>query len=65
MNYQGVSQDSRIIASTTGYDRSHNWYPVMGRFFTAEEVERSDTVSVIGYKLYEDVFLGEIRWAKR
>ena len=30
--HQGASRMSRVIAGTAGYDRSHNWYPVMGRF---------------------------------
>ena len=56
INYQGISKDSRIVASTAGYDRSHNWYPQMGRFFTEEEVEAASNVTVIGSKIYEDVF---------
>jgi putative ABC transport system permease protein len=59
VNYQGISKESRIIASTAGYDRLHNWYPTMGRFFTEEEVEKAATVAVIGYKIYQDVFKGE------
>ncbi|MCZ6680572.1 MAG: ABC transporter permease [Candidatus Poribacteria bacterium] len=57
--YQGVSKASKIIASTVGYDRSHNWYPVMGRYFTEEEVEKASTVAVIGYNIYDEVFKGE------
>ncbi len=57
--YQGVSKESTIIASTTGYARSHNWYPVMGRHFNDEEVENASTVAVIGHKIYEDIFKGE------
>ena len=56
INYQGISKGSRIVASTAGYDRSHNWYPQMGRFFTEEEVEAASNVTVIGSKIYEDVF---------
>lgn len=59
VNYEGASRNSRVVAGTVGYDRSHNWYPVMGRFFTEEEVERAATVTVIGYKLYDEVFKGE------
>ncbi len=59
VNYEGASRNSRVVAGTAGYDRSHNWYPVMGRFFTEEEVERAATVTVIGYKLYDEVFKGE------
>ena len=57
--HEGASRNSRVVAGTAGYDRSHNWYPVMGRFFTEEEVERASTVTVIGYKIYDEVFKGE------
>ena len=57
--HEGASRNSRVIAGTAGYDRSHNWYPVMGRFFTEEEVERASTVTVIGYTLYDEIFKGE------
>ncbi len=59
VNYKGRSKESRIVASTAGYDRSHNWYPSSGRFFTAEEVEDASSVAVIGSKIAEEVFLEE------
>ena len=59
VNYKGRSKESRIVASTAGYDRSHNWYPSSGRFFTAEEVEAASSVAVIGSKIAEEVFLQE------
>ncbi len=59
VNYKGRSKESRIVASTAGYDRSHNWYPSNGRFFNAEEVEAASSVAVIGSKIAEEVFLGE------
>ena len=57
--HQGISRHSRVVAGTAGYDRSHNWYPIMGRFFTEQEVETASAVTVIGYKLYDEVFKGE------
>ena len=57
--YEGRTKDSRVVASTAGYDRSHNWYPQMGRFFNEEEVENAATVTLIGSKILEEVFLGE------
>ena len=57
VNYKGRSKESRIVASTAGYDRSHNWYTSSGRFFTAEEVEAASSVAVIGSKIAEEVFL--------
>ena len=57
VNYQGISKESRIVASTAGYDHSHNWYPQIGRFFTEEEVDAASNVAVIGSKIYEDIFI--------
>ena len=59
VNYKGRSKESRIVASTAGYDRSHNWYTSSGRFFSAEEVEAASSVAVIGSKIAEEVFLEE------
>ena len=59
VNYKGRMKDSRIVASSAGYDRSHNWYPSSGRFFSAEEVEAASSVVVIGSKIAEEVFLDE------
>ena len=59
VNYKGRSKESRIVASTAGYDRSHNWYTSSGRFFTAEEVEAASSVAVIGSKIAEEVFIDE------
>ena len=59
VNYKGRTKESRIVASTAGYDQSHNWYPSNGRFFTAEEVEAASSVAVIGSKVAEEVFLEE------
>lgn len=59
VNYEGRSKESRIVAATAGYDRSHNWHVQMGRFFTEEEVEAASTIAVIGSKIYEDIFKRE------
>ena len=59
VSYKGRTKESRIVASTAGYDRSHNWYPSEGRFFTAEEVEDASSIAVIGAKIKEEVFLNE------
>ena len=59
VSHEGRTKESRIVASTAGYDRSHNWYPSSGRFFTAEEVESASSVAVIGSKIKEEVFLDE------
>ena len=59
VSYKGRTKESRIVASSAGYDRSHNWYPSSGRFFTAEEVEAASSVAVIGAKVAEEVFLDE------
>ena len=59
VNHKGRSKESSIVASTAGYDRSHNWYTSSGRFFNAEEVEAASSVAVIGSKIAEEVFLEE------
>lgn len=59
VSYEGRTKESRIVASSAGYDRSHNWYPSSGRFFSAEEVEAASSVAVIGAKVAEEVFLDE------
>ena len=59
VSYKGRTKDSRIVASTAGYDRSHNWYPSSGRFFSVEEVEAASSVAVIGSKIKEEIFLDE------
>ena len=59
VSYKGRTKVSRIVASSAGYDRSHNWYPSSGRFFSAEEVEAASSVAVIGAKVAEEVFLDE------
>ena len=59
VSYKGRTKESRIVASTAGYDRSHNWYPSEGRFFSPEEVEAASSIAVIGSKIKEEVFLNE------
>ncbi len=59
VSYKGRKKESRIVASTAGYDRSHNWYTSSGRFFTPDEVDSSSSVAVIGSKIAEEVFLHE------
>lgn len=59
VSYKGRKKESRIVASTAGYDRSYNWYTSSGRFFTEEEVDASSSVAVIGSKIAEEVFLHE------
>ncbi|RKU08999.1 hypothetical protein C6501_15745 [Candidatus Poribacteria bacterium] len=59
VSYKGRKKESRIVASTAGYDRSHNWYTSSGRFFNPEEVEAASSVAVIGSKIAEEVFLNE------
>ncbi|MCE2402201.1 ABC transporter permease [Candidatus Poribacteria bacterium] len=59
VSYKGRKKESRIVASTAGYDRSHNWYTSSGRFFNADEVEAASSVAVIGSKIAEEVFLNQ------
>lgn len=59
VNYKGRTKESRIVASTAGYDRSHNWFVSSGRFFGEEEVESASSVAVIGANIAEELFLNE------
>lgn len=59
VSFKGRKKESRIVASTAGYDRSHNWFTSSGRFFNADEVEAASSVAVIGSKIAEEVFLNE------
>ncbi len=59
VSYKGRTKESRIVASTAGYDRSHNWYPQRGRFFNVDEVDSSSSVAVIGSKIMEEIFFDE------
>ena len=59
VNFKGRKKESRIVASTAGYDRSHNWYTSTGRFFSPEEVDDASSVAVIGSKIAEEIFLHE------
>ena len=59
INYQGISKEAGLMSSTIGFDRSHNWYVQMGRFFTEQEVEAASTVAVIGANVYKEIFKGE------
>ena len=59
VSFKGRKKESRIVASTAGYDRSHNWYTSTGRFFSPEEVDDASSVAVIGSKIAEEIFLHE------
>ncbi len=59
VSFKGRKKESRIVASTAGYDRSHNWYTSSGRFFSKDEVESSSSVAVIGSKIAEELFINE------
>lgn len=59
VNYKGISKSSRIVATTDGYDKSHNWFVQAGRFLSEEDVRLANTVAVIGSKIQEEVFKEE------
>lgn len=59
VSYKGRKKESRIVASTAGYDRSYNWYTSSGRFFNENEVESASSVAVIGSKIAEEIFPNE------
>ncbi len=56
--FAGGTTDARLVGTSLGYQRSHNWYVADGRFFNDIDVENGNLVAVIGSELVEDLFGG-------
>ena len=56
--FDGSVMDSRLIGTSPGFQRSHNWYVAEGRFFNDIDVENGNLVALIGSQLAEDLFVG-------
>jgi len=54
--FEGGTTDARLIGTSLGYERSHNWYVSEGRFFSAIDVDNGSLVAVIGSQLAQDLF---------
>ncbi len=53
---EGNTKNARLVGTTSGYQRSHNWYVLEGRFLNDRDVERGATVGIIGAQLAQDLF---------
>ena len=56
--FEGGTMDARLIGTSLGYQRSHNWYVAEGRFFNDIDVENGNLVTVIGSQLAQDLLTG-------
>lgn len=54
--FEGNTKEARIVGTTLGYQRSHNWYVAEGRFLADADLEHGTLVGVIGSQLAEDIF---------
>ncbi|MFC1716424.1 ABC transporter permease, partial [Candidatus Poribacteria bacterium] len=56
--FEGGTTEARLVGTSLGYQRSHNWYVADGRFFNDIDVESGNLVAVIGSQLAQDLFVG-------
>ena len=54
--FEGGTTEARLIGTSLGFQRSHNWYVSEGRFFNDIDVENGNLVGLIGSQLAEDLF---------
>ena len=56
--FEGGTTDARLVGTSLGYQRSHNWHVSDGRFFSDIDVENGNMVAVIGSQLAQDLLPG-------
>ncbi len=56
VTYESQNQKSRIIGTNENYDRAINASVQEGRFFSADDINNSRRVTVIGYKNADELF---------
>jgi len=54
--FEGNTKEARLVGTSMGYQRSHNWYISEGRFLSEGDLEMGTQVGVIGSQLAEDLF---------
>jgi putative ABC transport system permease protein len=54
--FEGNSKYARLVGTSIGYDKSHNWYITTGRFLSEIDIEQDALVGVIGSKLAKDIY---------
>lgn len=58
VRHKRTAQSLQVDGVTPSYQDVENWYVALGRFLTEDDIERSDTVCVIGSKVRKDLFHG-------
>ncbi|MBI1928826.1 ABC transporter permease [Candidatus Poribacteria bacterium] len=56
VSHKGQSRPLRFEGVTPLYQEVHNWYTQSGRFIQKDDLERKETVCVIGSKVQEELF---------
>lgn len=54
--FEGNSKNSRLVGTSIGYQKSHNWNVSSGRFINEKDIEQGALVGVIGSQLAKDLF---------
>jgi len=54
--FEGNSKNSRLVGTTPGYERSHNWSISSGRFLNDSDLKNGALVAVIGSQLARDLY---------
>ncbi len=58
VKHKRTAQSLQVDGVTPAYQDVENWYVKLGRFLSEDDIERSDTVCVIGSKVRKDLFQG-------
>ena len=56
VSHKHINQSLQVHGTTTFYEEANNWYVQMGRFITENDLERRDSVCVIGSEVHKDLF---------
>jgi len=59
LRYKDRKWQTNIIGSTENYFESYKWNLLMGTVFKKDDVLNVESVCVIGYKVYDELFKGE------
>jgi len=54
--FEGNSKEARLVGASLGYQSSHNWYVLEGRFLNDMDLAQGTLVGVIGSQLAQDLF---------
>ncbi len=59
MRYRDRNWQTQVVGSTTNYFESMAWKFQVGSVFTADDYTNAEAVSIIGSKVYDELFKGE------